>query len=333
MPSYLFLGQLNREYILPVEGRPLLDAAGGPVLYAAAGAALWGAAVGLVSRVGENFPQHWLEDLAARGWDVSGVRVLPQPLETRRVLIYDQQGRLSAAQPLQAFARRGITLPRELLTYRPPAPRRTDLDTPTPYTLRLSDLPPRFAEARGAHFCPHDYLTHSLLPATLRTAGVPFISLEPHPSYMDPLFADRLPALLTGLTVFLVREQVLRGLFHHLTGDLWDMAAELARWPVKNIVIRRAGGETWLYETASRRRWVVPGYPVQVSDPTGAHDAFAGAFLAAYRETLDPVQALVRGAVTASVVCETSGAFALLDVLPDLLRRRAEVLAEAVRKV
>lgn len=329
--DYLFLGALNRDFILPPRGRPLLDVPGGPVVYAAAGAALWGAKVGLVARVGEDFPRQWLDDLTARGWDLAGVRVLPHPLEARRVLVYDDEGERTAGPPLGAFARRGVPLPKALLNYAPPP--RTAFDAPTLYSLRLSDLPVPMTAVRGAHFCPHDFVTHSLLPAAMRTAGVPFITLEPAPDYMDARFFDRLPSLMSGLQVVIVREKVLRALFLQQTGDLWHMAATLGQWQVEYVVIRRSRGEMWLYDARGDRRWVLPGYPVRRVDPTGVGDAFAGAFLATYRETLDPVRAVARGAATASVALETRGALALLETLPELLHARAAMIEQAARQV
>ncbi len=333
MADYLFLGALTRDFILPPHGKPLLDVPGGGVLYAAAGAALWGGEVGVVARVGEDFPRTWLDTIRQRGWDIRGIKILPQPLDTRRVLIYRPDGSLSNEQPASAFARRGLDFPRELLNYAPHTLRRADLEQPTPTTLRLADLPPDFADARAAHFCPHDFLTHHLLPATLRTAGVPLTTLSPHPAYMTSLFAQRIPPLVHGLTALITPETTLAALFREQYSDLWEMATATGHWQVELVVIRRASGEVWLYESTPRRRWVIPGYPTEVADPTGADDAFAGAFLVAYRETLDPVQAAVRGAATATLAAETRGVFALADTLPALLHARAEALMRDVRQV
>ena len=49
-----------------------------------------------------------------------------------------------------------------------------------------------------------------------------------------------------------------------------------------------------------------------LADPTGAGDAFCGGFLAGYRQTYDPVQAVLHGSVSASLVVEGSGAFLCL---------------------
>ena len=60
-PNHVIAGQLRREYLLPPEGRPLLDVPGGNLLYAAAGARLWTDKIGLLSRAGEDYPQEWLK--------------------------------------------------------------------------------------------------------------------------------------------------------------------------------------------------------------------------------------------------------------------------------
>ncbi|MBT7075779.1 MAG: hypothetical protein HN922_12805, partial [Anaerolineae bacterium] len=49
IPTLLFTGRLNREYILPVEGAPILDRAGGSPLYAAGAATIWGKEIALLA--------------------------------------------------------------------------------------------------------------------------------------------------------------------------------------------------------------------------------------------------------------------------------------------
>src|SRR4026208_2563652 len=59
-PGFLVFGQLTREYLLPPAGLPRLDAAGGSLLYAAAGLGVWEKSIGLVGRVGNDYPREWL---------------------------------------------------------------------------------------------------------------------------------------------------------------------------------------------------------------------------------------------------------------------------------
>ncbi|MBI4771324.1 MAG: carbohydrate kinase, partial [Chloroflexi bacterium] len=85
--------------------------------------------------------------------------------------------------------------------------------------------------------------------------------------------------------------------------------------------------------TAGKRRWQIPAYPVNIRDVTGAGDAFSGAFLTGLVETQDPVEAALRGAVSASIIIEGLGGLSALDVTPGLPRARLEALRGNVRRV
>lgn len=332
MAKYLVLGALTRDFILPPRGKALVDVPGGCAAYAAAGVALWGGEPMLVARVGEDYPHRWLKEFAARGWDLSGVRTLPQPLDVRRVLVYDQRGRLLPQAPASAFAQRGTSFPQALLGYSPPPPpTRTSLETPTDRSLRMSDLPPLTIEAHAAHLCPYDFVTHNLMPAALRQTGITTVSLEPSADYFKPIFSRQVETMLTGLSAVIVPERVLRDFYARLTSDLWEMAEAVTENQVKTVVIRRANGEVRVYDEAGTR-WVIPPYPVETGDPTGASDAFAGGFMVGYSETLDPLAAAARAAVAYSFAVETQGVFALLDVLPPLLDRRLEVVLQSAQR-
>ena len=332
-PRLLFLGPLYRDFIVPPEGRPALDIPGGDVLYAAAGAALWGADVSLVSRVGENFPRAWLEDWARRGWDVRGVRILPQSIEHRRVIVYEPGFRRSGAALAGVFLQRGLPFPKVLMDYEPPAPQPMRRDHPTEVTLRMSDLPPDLDMVHGAHFVPHDWVTHTLLPAALRQAGVTNITLDPAAGYMEPEWREHIPALLQGLTAFLPSEEELQRLFAHALLDTWEMMEGLAAWGVEVIAVKRGAAGHLLYEKSAGRRWEIPAYPAEVRDPTGAGSAFCGGFLAGWVQTYDPVEAALYGAVSASIVVERIGALTALEALPELATLRLEQLRGRVRRV
>jgi len=332
-PRLLFLGPLYRDFILPPHGRPAIDIPGGDVLYAAVGAALWGAQVSLVSRVGENFPRAWLEDWARLGWDVRGIRILPQRLEHRRVLVYEAGFRLSGASVAGAFLQRGLPFPKVLMDYEPPTPSPLHPDRLTETTLRMNDLPPDLDRIQGAHLAPQDWVTHTLLPAALRQAGIPTITLDPAEGYMLPEWRDRTPMLLQGLTAFLPSEDELRRLFAHRLLDIWEMVEGLAAWGVEIVVVKRGASGHILYEKSAGRRWEIPAYPADVRDPTGAGSAFCGGFLAGWVQTYDAVEAALYGAVAASIVVERVGALTALDTLPGLAESRLERLRPRVRRV
>ncbi len=184
-----------------------------------------------------------------------------------------------------------------------------------------------------AHFCPSDYLTHSLIPALFRQAQFSTITLDPSIGYMSPVFWDNIPSLITGLTTFLPSEQEMFSLFQSRSSDLWEMADALSAYGCEIIVIKCGERGQMLYDAASRTRWEIPAYPARVVNTIGAGDAFCGGFLAGYRRTYDPLQAVLYGNISASLAIEGNSAFYALDVLPGLPQARLETLRHTVRRI
>ncbi len=334
-PRFLVAGQLSRDYAILPNGRALVDVPGGNALYATVGLAIWepDPAPGLVARVGEDYPQEWLEQFSRRGIDTRGVRVLPEAMDLRNFYVYMDRSTRLVEDPVAHFARIGQPFPKALLGFRVPGSRIDSRTQLLPASLRQGDLPDDFLNASAAHLCPLDYLTHTLLPAVMRQAGFTTITLDPSPGTMSATLWDDIPALLTGLTAFLPSEEKMRALFHGRSTDLWQMVEALAAYGCDFVVVKRGERGQYLYDAATRSRWEIAAYPARVVDPTGAGDAFCGGFLAGYRRTYDPLQAILHGNVSASLVVEGSGPFYALDALPGLVQARLEALREAVRKV
>jgi sugar/nucleoside kinase (ribokinase family) len=332
---YLLAGQLRRDYVLFPDGKALLDVPGGNLIYAGVGLAVWQPEVmpGLVARVGEDYPREWLERFGKLGFDTRGIRILPEALDVRSFYVYADRTRRLSEDPVTHFGRIGQSLPKDLLNYRvKPAgfDSRTRLTTTS---LRQADVPYDFLNASAAHLCPVDYLTHTLLPAVLRQAGLTTVTLDPSAGTMTPTFWDDIPALVTGLTAFLPSESEMRSLFHGRSTDLWEMAEAVGRMGCEFVVIKRGESGQYLYDSTSKTRWEISAYPSRLVDPTGAGDAFCGGFLYGYRKTYDPLQAVLHGSISASMVIEGSGAFFALEAVPALAQARLEALREAVHKV
>jgi len=128
-------------------------------------------------------------------------------------------------------------------------------------------------------------------------------------------------------------EEEITALFHGRSTDLWEMAETLAGYGCEIIVIKRGDRGQYLFDATTHSRWEIPAYPVQVIDPTGAGDAFCGGFLAGYRRTYDPLQAVLHGNISASLTIEGSGPFYALDALEGLAEARLDALAQSVRKL
>jgi hypothetical protein len=329
----IIAGQLRRNFILNSQGKAFLDIPGGSLLCAAAGAAIWEGGIGLIGRVGENYPQSWLAQIAAHGFDTRGIRILTEEIDHRSFIAYPDPETMSTDNPVAHFARLSMPFPKTLLGYTPSTPQIDSRLRPSPLTLRQNDFPTDYLDATAAHLCPMDFLSHTLLPSILRQGHINTITVDPGANYMNPVFWDDMPTLMNGLTAMISSEAKINALFQGRSTDFWEMAEALAACGCDIIVIKRGSQGQYVYNHASRARWIIPGYPVQVTDPTGAGDAFCGGFLAGYRSSYDPLYAALTGNISASLVIEGIHPFHALDALPGLAQARLDALRERVRKV
>jgi sugar/nucleoside kinase (ribokinase family) len=332
-PSLVIAGQLRRQYLLPPEGRPLVDAPGGNLLYAASGAHLWDERPGLLARVGEDYPRDWVRLFQQHGFDIQGIKILPGTLDLRAFLAYTGPQASQRSNPISHFARLGLTFPKTLLGYQPPSDEQDSRVRQNPDSPKLTDIPPACLQAKAVHLCPLDYATHAQLAPHFRQAGATAVTLDPAPGYMNGNFLNDLRALLQGVTAFLPAEEEIRSLFWGRTNDLWEMAETLGSFGCDMIVIKRGARGQLLYDHLLRKKWEIPAYPARVVDPTGAGDVFCGGFLAGYARTLDPLQAVLQGNVSASLAIEGSGPFYALESMPGLAQARQQALVDIVKQI
>jgi ribokinase len=329
-PQFLVFGQLTREYLLPPDGPPRLDVAGGNLLYAAAGLRVWESGIGLVGRVGNDYPREWLNQCILRGFDVSGIRVIPKNLDIREFIAYHDSFEAIRINPVSQFARRGMTFPKPLLGYQPPDDKKKpDRDS----MLIVTDIPNDYLTARGALLCPMDLVTQTQLIAGMKLGTVHTFVLDPGPTTMTRTKRRELPALLNGVTAFLPSQEQLCDLFWGETYDIWKMAESVSMYGCEYVVVKCGARGQMLYDANNKRKWEIPAYPARLADPTGAGAAFCGGFLAGYCKNYDPLEGVLYGNVSASLKLEGSGAFYPLDVLPGLAEARLGALRNMVRAV
>jgi len=333
IPTFVFAGRLNREYILPVEGAPVLDRAGGSPLYAAGAASVWTQGIGLLARVGEDYPNRWLQDFKKRGINTEGIRVVPGSLDLRSFRAYNKKRELSRSNPVGHFAARQLTFPKVLLGYRPPEKRERFKMEKHPATPSVTEIPPDYLQAKAVHICPLDFKSQGQLLTAFRAASVPLITLDPSMLYMNPNRCQDLHLFLDGLTAFIPSEEELRQLFWGKTHDLWEMAEELANFGTQAVIIKRGEKGQLLYDARSKKRWELPAYAARIADPTGAGDAFCGGFLAGLQESEDFLRAAAYGNISASLSIEGSGPFYPAETLPGFAEARLEALLGRVRSV
>jgi len=332
-PRFVIVGFLHREYLLPPIGNPLLDEPGGNLLYAAGGARVWETDIGLLGRVGEDYPFQWRRDFEARGFDTEGLKILPGSLDLRSFRAYTEKFELSRNNPVSHFARRELAFPKALLGYQPPSEKREEPRQPHPHAPTVGDIPRSYLEASAVHICPMDFTSQGQLLAAFKARSATTVTLDPEPAYMTPDLLKDLRELLNGLTAFFPSREELQSLFWGQTNDLWEMLEALSSYGCEFIIIKSGSLGQYLYDAVGKRRWEIPAYPSRMADPTGAGDAFCGGFLAGYRKTYDPLEAALHGNVSASLAVEGSGAFFPLDVMPGLAQARLDTLRDQAQEV
>ncbi len=331
--QYVIAGQLRRDFIITPDGKAHNDILGGNVLYAAGGLAVWDTGIGLLAKVGEDFPQQWLDQLASMQFVCEGITILPEMIDLRSFIAYPDHHTRKLDNPVSHYSRLDLPFPKALLGYTPPRRQFDNRNRATALTFRLRDVPEEYLDASAVHICPMDFMSHTLLPAILRQGQASTITLEPAEDYMNSSCWDDFPSIVKGLTAFIVSEKDIRALFVGRSHDLWQMAETITGFECEIVVIRRDNTEYNVWDSPSRQRWTLPAYPARSVDPTGSGDAFCGGFLAGLRTTYDPLQAAIYGSVSASLAVEGCGPFFALDALPGLAQARREALSAMVRKV
>ncbi|NUO80618.1 hypothetical protein HUU05_11110, partial [candidate division KSB1 bacterium] len=229
-PTFAIAGRLTREYLLPPNGSPRLDAPGGDLLYAAGGLAVWDTSIGLISKISPAYPRQWLYDLKSRGMDTGGIYA-DEDLENadlRDFIAYTGTNERSRSDMISHFARREMTFPKSLLGYQPPEelpnPLR-DTDPLSPESLRV---PKEYRDIRHVHLCPFDFTSQSQMVNLFKGGSAQFICLDPDPSYMKPALWRDLRVVLLGVSAFLPSEEEMRALFWGESNDLWEMAQKIS---------------------------------------------------------------------------------------------------------
>ena len=190
-PTFVIAGKLNREYILPPSGQPLLDSPGGSLLYTAGGLSVWGdATAGLLGRVGEDYPRQWLRDLEERGFDTRGIRILRelQNTDLRSFVAFTDSNERSYSNAVSHFARRQLAFPKSLLGYQAPDNSRKDLRQPELISPAAVDTPKEYRDVRYVHLCPFDFVSQSQMVNLFKGGSNQTVSLDPAPGYMTPSF-------------------------------------------------------------------------------------------------------------------------------------------------
>jgi len=332
-PRIIVLGKLTRDYILTQDGISRADIPGGDGIFSAAGVRFWDELPGLCARIGEMYPQRWLESFETNGINTLGIITHSEIPDIIRFFRYTSPDTFTQNDPIAHYAQLGIPIPKGLLGYVNPL-QQTDSQTQASlHYIRSYEIPPAYLDAIAAHLCPLDYVSYTTLLHTLKQGSIHTISMDPSEGIMNSLFYSSLADLVRNLTIFQTTESKIRQLFLGRTEDIWEMADQIGSWGAEMVVIHCGSQGQYLLDHSSKKRWVLSAYPSHVVDPTGAGAVFCGGFLAGYLQHYDPLMACLKGSISASFSVEGSGPLYILDTLPGLAERRLEKLKETVRQI
>lgn len=271
---------------------------GGSASYACVAASYF-AKTGMVGVVGTDFPKAYSKLFTSSGVDIAGLQVVSG--ETFRWSgVYEQNmdHRRTISTELGVFASFSPELPE---SYRA-----------SPYVF-LANIHPALQ-----------------LHVLAQTKKPKFVLLDTMDLWINTA-RDTLTEVMKKVTMITINESEAR----HYTGEhtLIKAARKLLSHGPKFVVIKRGENGSMLF--TKKNISLIPAYPLEnLTDPTGAGDTFAGAFIGSLAEndllTEHAVRsAMVYGSVVASFGCEGFS----LDRLKKLSRREIEKRASLFRKM
>lgn len=267
------------DIVLWPSGTSWMGQAGGNVLFSALGVRIWLDTVGMLARIGNDYPAGRLDEIRSRGI-VLDVHPVDVP-NLHDWALYEANGARQFVNHLTSGSNEAMT-------------------------LRPGEIPGRCLDGRGYHIASAPAPQQIALVEALRSERR-LISLDPHESWVTD-HAAGIRAALSGVDFFMPSEIEARLLYGANAPEL--AAREFGRLGPRVVVVKMGAEGSLVYDTAGGRLTHVPAYPAAVRDVTGAGDAYCGGFLAGYLMTGDPVAAAQHGTVSASYVVEAVGALA-----------------------
>lgn len=299
---YYTIGGFTLDDTVLPNGEIQWSAPGGNALYSAIGARMWGAPVGIISPVGEDYPQNYLDELDAHGINISCVCRIPYP-SFHVWILHETQNRRQIIYRLDS----GIN------KYLDPKP---------------DHLPDAISDAKGVHICPILGSSQGVLMEHLFSRNVPtFLDLIVIPEQIDVKNGHR-QGIWPKLRALLPSIEEVKGIWGDLPLEV--LISRMAEVSPPFFAIKMGSKGCLVRKPSDGQLYHVPAFPANVVDSTGAGDAFCGGFMVGLQETGNPIEAALCGSVSASFVIEGFGAMHALKVSPIEAMKRADFLRTSV---
>ena len=275
---FLSIGIVFIDDIILPNGESRMARLGGGAAHAIMGMRLWAEHVGLISPLGENFPDN-LRQQIGEIFDVQGVksRTVPSP---RAWMVYEEDGTRH-----EVF--------------------RTDASQMIDALIQPGEYPEEYKKAKGIHLhCAAEEVP--MWVEFLKSNGNPVILWEPWDKVM--ISENRELFRQNAALVDVVSPNLQEGCL--LTGkcDPLEILQALLDLDAKCVALRM-GEQGSLIGDCDGRRIFIPGMTFgPIVDVTGAGNAYCGGFVVGLARTGDLLQAGCSGAVSASFALEQFGA-------------------------
>lgn len=297
-PDLVVLGNLIVDDVVFADGSTRFAQPGGAALYAALGAALWGVGVGIGSVIGVDYPPEVLEALDERGIDLTGIRRTSAP-GMRTWLLYE--GR------------------RRQVVHRLDSPAHAEMSP------QAGELPTHWRPS-AVHLAPMPLAVQDAWLEWLANSENVLTSIDPY-ELVDETSVERCMQTFTRADILLLSEDELllaETLEDPLQGikTLSTNGAPGSR--LRHMVLKRGklGGISYDTETRVSSTW--PPVEIEITESTGAGDAFAGGLMAGLLQGRSFEKSLEQGAVSASFALSGAGVTSLLGAREADARGRLE---------
>jgi sugar/nucleoside kinase (ribokinase family) len=276
MLDLVVVGHVSIDTIVFPDGRRI-SMPGGAAAAVATSAALAGARVGLVTKVGEDFPGEWLQRLS-EFVDIKGVLVLPG--KTIHIwVIHHEDGSVDSPVEMGVAQRMGeIPIPEDSLETR---------------LFHVSPLP------------PEEQLK------LLKSLKGKIVSVDFNPTYMRDYRNRRelMKEVVSRAHIIFPNEREALA----ITGENnIEKAAEVLReWGAELVVVTLGEKGVLVHDGKIRYFPALKIRREELVDPTGAGDAFAGGFLAGYSRGMSLKECVVLGLTRAKEVLKKKGSWSI----------------------
>jgi sugar/nucleoside kinase (ribokinase family) len=300
-PDVVLAGHiLNEKVVFP--DRVLYPVLGSPVAYCSVCLASLGARVGIVTKIGNDFPRQLLSVFQEVGVDTAGVSV--GGVSTNDELIYQADGR-------------------KILRYVTRAP-----------SVGYADFPEQFLRAKIIYLCPMDHEVSleeirrlSLLGRTMMVdlGGFGGATSAEHPVVKD---GEELHGLCPYFHVVKGSLEDFGHIIGAAPGDEEAVADQILQSGPRVVVVTLGARGAYVRTRDGGVRYpAYHGQQADVADQTGAGDCFSAGFLFEYGRSQDAFSATVYGnAVTSFVIERTGGVLAARMPGRAEADRRADVI-------